>query len=220
MMNSAGRALASSGHKRVLFEDQNADDRFEALIALTSRTKLIVKLLGTDVAEQRIKEEMDRRLGQYGIKVKRPRGLGQTTAAKTFLDSAAERFEAAYLMALHFGSRGIGEYAVVETNFGRALDTMIEVYNHYRRTVPPVGDSMRIPFETYALLVEGLQSREIEVRQCGACNTKHPVVNHHQGPVHCPACSTQDLRMDEVRADVQFRITAYRQSRNQMPKFG
>jgi hypothetical protein len=66
MMNSAGRALASSGHKRVLFEDQDADDRFEALIALTSRTKLIVKLLGTDVAEQRIKEEMDRRLGQYG----------------------------------------------------------------------------------------------------------------------------------------------------------
>lgn len=220
MINTAGRALASSGHKRVLFEDQISDERFEALIELTSRTKLIVKLLGTDVSEQRIKEEMDRRLGQYGIKVKRPRGLGQTTTAKTFLDSAAERFEASYLMALHFGSRGIGEYAVVETNFGKALDKMIEVYNKYRRTVPPVGDSQRITFETYALLVEGLQSREIEVKQCGSCNTKHPVVKQHQGPAHCPACATQDLRMDEARAEVQARIAAHRQSHNQVQKFG
>ncbi|MCW5671544.1 MAG: hypothetical protein KIT86_17975 [Hydrogenophaga sp.] len=55
MINTAGRALASSGHKRVLFEDQVSDERFEALIELTSRTKLIVKLLGTDVSEQRIK---------------------------------------------------------------------------------------------------------------------------------------------------------------------
>lgn len=220
MEHFTGRAIASTGSRRSLFEDPAWDERFDDLMMLTSRTKLIHKLMGTNVTEQRLKEEMDRRLEPLGIKLSRPRGLGQTTAAKSFLETTAERFDAAYLLALHYGSRGIGEYSEVETNFAQAVDKRIRVYNKYKADAPPSGGTHRIAFETYHLLIEGIKAGDIEVRQCGSCNTKHPVSCHHQGPVHCPACVTQDLRMSDVKREMEARIAAYRAACNQQSKFG
>ena len=50
-------AIGTTGNRRALFDDPLWDERFEVLITLTTRTRLIRELMGTDVSEQRIKEE-------------------------------------------------------------------------------------------------------------------------------------------------------------------
>lgn len=220
MDNFTGRALVNSGSRKALFEDPAWDDRFDVLMDLTSRTKLIRELMGTDCNEHRMKEEMNRRMEARGVKVSRPRGLGKSVNSETFLETAAERFEAAYLLSLHFGSRGAGEYAEVETNYARAVDKRIEVYAKYRADAPATNGEHRISFETYNLLIEAVKTGDVEVRQCSTCNTKHPVMRRQHGTAHCPACATQELRVPEVEREMEARMAAYRLSRDKQIKYG
>ncbi|MDO9134074.1 hypothetical protein [Hydrogenophaga sp.] len=214
-------AIGTTGNRRALFDDPLWDERFEVLITLTTRTRLIRELMGTDVSEQRIKEEMDRRLlGREGGKVMRPRGAGQSPASKAFLESGAERFDAAYLVGLHFGGRGNGEYSEAETNYARNVDKLIHVYSKYRADAPPSGDTHRISFEVYHLLINGIKSGDIDMKTCSVCNTKHPVPRRHEGLAQCPACATQDLGVSQVKREMDARLAAYRASRNQLAKFG
>ena len=215
-----GRALVTSGNRKVLFEDPSWDDRFDVLMELTTRTKLIYELTGTNVHEPRLKEEMNRRLAARGVTVSRPRGTIKAASSERFLETAAERYEAAYLMALHFGARGAGEHAEVETNYARAVDKRIEVYAKYRSDVAPCGGEHRITFETYCLLINGIKAGDIEVRHCGTCKTKHPVSRLHIGPAACPACVTQDLRVSEAESEIGARIAAFRASRVNMRRVG
>lgn len=221
-MNSfLSQAKGTTGNRRALFEDPLWDERFETLITLTTRTRLIIELMGTDVSEQRLKEEMDRRLlGREGGKVVRPRGAPQSPLSKAFLESGVERFDAAYLVGLHFGARGIGEYSEVETNYARNVDKLIQVYSKYRADAPPSGDTHRISFEVYHLLINGIKSGEIDMKVCGTCGTRHPVPRRHEGIAQCPACATQDFAVTKVKREMEARLAAYRASRNQIQKFG
>lgn len=215
-----GRALVTSGNRKVLFEDPAWDDRFDALMELTTRTKLIYELTGTNVHEPRLKEEMNRRLAARGITVSRPRGTIKAAASERFLETAAERYEAAYLIALHFGARGTGEHAEVETNYARAVDKRIEVYAKYRSDAAPCGGEHRISFETYCLLINGIKTGDIELRHCIVCNTKHPVSRLHIGSAACPACATQDLRASDAEDEIGARIAAFRASREKVRRVG
>lgn len=220
MNTMSGRAVAAKRTRKLIFTDPAWEDRFDQLILLTQRTALIQEITGTDLRSQRIKEEIDRRYGEMGEEVNRPRGVGRDYTSKTFISSKTDKYDAAYLIALHFGSRGAGEYAEAETNLAKACDKRLAVYNKYRSDYYSWGVEPRISFESYYLMVQGIKERAIEVHQCGDCNSRYPVSASHQGQTTCPVCSIQDLRMDNANLLIEERLAAKRAATEQTYKFG
>ena len=98
----SGKA-ASSKSRINLFDDPRWEERFDVLIRLTQRTQLIKDLTGITMRPQRIKAAIDKRLKEMGVDVRRPRGSGQTYTSKGFLHKMVEKYDAAYLLGLHFG---------------------------------------------------------------------------------------------------------------------
>lgn len=216
MSKFVGIAKGASGSRKALFEDPRWDERFDVLITLTTRTRLLIELLGTDVSEQRIREEMDRRLlGHRGGKVVRPRGASQSASSLSFLDTVAQRFDAAYLIGLYFGQRGLGEFRDSATNHARHVDKLIYVYSKYRADSAYRGETTQISFEVFCLLIEGVRRGTIEIHNCGVCSTAHPFPVRRQGLAHCPACSTQDIEVAWAKRVLEGRLASCRGSGSQ-----
>src|SRR5690349_19182924 len=105
------RAVALNRARAACFEDSSWDDRMDRLVKLTQRTSLIVDLTGTDATPARIKSYTRQRLQACGIAPNLPRGNPPSYESKAFLRADDDRLEAAYLVALHFGPRGPGEFS-------------------------------------------------------------------------------------------------------------
>ncbi len=201
-----GRARGSVRNRVILFEDPAWEERFDSLIRLTQRTLLIIELTGTDIRPGRLKEHIDRRLAECGVTPARPRGVGRSYQSTLFLPSKYERFDAAYLLALHFGPRGPGEFSETEPSLGRALDKLMESYHRYVADLYPGGAQPRIIFETYWVLVCGIRAGAIEMVACKECGAKHPVHADHITQPSCPVCAVLDLKMKDARSTLQRRV--------------
>jgi hypothetical protein len=186
-----------------VFEDPIWEDRLERLMRFTTRTETIVKLTGTDVRPQRIKDHVDRLHEEmYGEKPQRPRGVGRSFSSQGFLATKFERFDAAYLCALHFGSRG-PEFAEPDSDLGRACDKKLEVYTLYASLYP--ASEPRLSFETYDVLIDGVRSRAIELHTCPDCGSRHPWAADAISVPTCSVCAVIDLRMSSARRDIESR---------------
>ena len=201
-----GRARGAVRNRTALFEDPTWEDRFDTLIRVTQRTQLIKELTGTDVRTARLKEAIDRRLAESGEKAQRPRGLGRRYSSQNFLSTKYERLDAAYLIAMHFGSTGPGVSSDTEDNLGRALDKRLEVWLTYRSTLYPQGAEPKINFESYCMLVSGIRAGAIDVHTCPDCGTRHPWNAERLGLPICPACTVMDLRVRAGRQEIDARI--------------
>lgn len=212
----AGRARGTIRNRVFLFEDPTWEDRFDCLIRLTQRTSLIQELTGTDIRATRLKEQIDRRLLESGEKPDRPRGLGRSFQSEGFLATKFERFDASYLIALHFGPRGHGEFSESEDNLGRALDKRMEAYGRYKAELYPGAPEARLSFETYCVLVKGIRAKTIEVHTCKDCGSRHPWHSKQLALPVCPVCAVLDLRMKEARRAMDLRIQRKRASRHEV----
>jgi hypothetical protein len=199
-----GRAR-SAVKSRVLFDDPTWEDRFDCLIRLTQRTQLIKDLTGTDIRPAKLKEQIDLRLAESGEKAMRPRGLGRRFSSRGFVNKKCERLDAAYLIALHFGSKGPGAFSEAETNLGRALDKRLEAYLRYKSLLYPNGAEPKLSFETYCVLISGIRERAIEVHTCPDCGSLHPRQADLLGEPGCPVCAIFDLKMAQCRREIELR---------------
>lgn len=193
-----GRALAAKNRLN-LFDDPRWGERFEVLIRLTQRTQLIQALTGTDIRPQRIKDAMDRRLEEMGVPIDRPRGNGQSYTSEGFLSKTQEKYDAAYLIALHFGANGPGASAPAETNLGAALDKRIETYLRYRSDLYETPEDARLSFETYIVLLEGIKNRAVTIHQCKCCTARFPWTLGAYVRPNCPVCAVHQQDIDESR---------------------
>jgi len=209
----AGRARQTTSRSSSLFEDPAWEERFDRLIRLVHRTALIIELTGTDIKENRLKSVIDSRLAEMGMQAIRPRGVQPTCGARSFLSARQDRYDATYLMALHFGNRFTDEMSQVDTNLGRALDHALEVYAKYQRDCYPGGQIPRLSFESFVVLIRGIKSHEIGVRTCGECSARYPVPVHRLGIEYCPVCAVQDLKIRDARRVLDARIEAARRER-------
>lgn len=213
----SGRARGTLRNRVVLFEDPAWEDRFDCVIRLTQRTKLIQELTGTDIRSTRLKEQIDRRLLEWGEKSERPRGLGRSFESEGFLATKFERFDASYLIALHYGPRGHGEFSESEDSLGRALDKRLEAYNRYKTDLYPGGlTKERLSFETYCVLIQGIRSKAIEVHTCKDCGSRHPWHSKQLALPVCPVCAVLDLRMKDARRAIDLRIQRKRAARHEI----
>ncbi len=196
---------ASTSHARVgLFDDPRWEDRFDILIRLTQRTQLIKQLTGSDMRLQRIKSAINKRLKLMGVEIHRPRGGGQTPTAKGFLSKAVDRYDAAYLLGLHYGANGPGTLAAFETNLGAALDKRIETYLRYRSDMYDRPEDARISFETYCVLVDGLSQRLVSVHQCRECSSSYPWPSAALSRHSCPICMVHQTDMKSAKQEIEF----------------
>lgn len=207
------RAKGAGRNRFSIFEDPTWDERLDCLIKLTQRTSLIKELTGTDIRDARLKEHVDRRLADWNIAPSRPRGVGRSYESTLFLPTKFERYDASYLLSLHFGPRGPGEFSETESNLGRALDKLMETYNRYRGELYPGGSDPRINFETYWVLVCGIRAGAIEMVTCKDCGGRHPVHADHVNQPTCPVCAVLDLKMKDARSTLERRIQQRRTER-------
>lgn len=202
-----GRARVAS--RRIgVWEDPAWEDRFERLIKYTQRTALIVELTGVDAPGDFIKKIMLRRLNDCGIYPTLPRGTIGRFDSKAFLRSDPDRADAAFLVALHYGPRGPGEFSEVESDLGRALDKMLEVYSRYTHDLYPFNAAEpRLTFEQYALVIQGIQAKAIGMHVCRDCGGAHPYSILHTVKHTCPFCHEMRLDMAQAHAEVAKRLS-------------
>ena len=195
---------ASTSQSRVaLFDDPRWEDRFDILIRLTQRTELIQRLTGSDMLDQRIKAAINKRLVLMGVDIHRPRGGGQTPSAKTFLTRAVDRYDAAYLLGLHFGANGPGSLAAFETNLGSSLDKKMETYLRYRSDLYDRPEDARISFETYCVLVEGIGQRFVALHICKDCSCSYPWPSTALSIHSCPMCMAHQTDVKAARKKIE-----------------
>lgn len=190
-----GGAVMRPKMRTSVFADPAWEERFDALIQLTPRTTLIRDLLGIDIRPARLKSIVDTRLQELGMEaMSRPRGCPGRYDNRKFLGTRGERFEAALLLAMHFGPRGAHETARAPTlQLGPALDHKIAVYTHFRSVAVARGQEPRVTFESYIHMLDGLRAGALEVRACKACSSRYPVSTATMGEVPCPICATLGL---------------------------
>lgn len=215
--DAAGGALALNRARHACFEDSRWDDRLEKLVKHTQRTSLIMALTGTNASEMRIKSYVQRHLQACGIEPNRPRGNPPSYQSKAFLRPDDDRLDAAYLVALHYGPRGPGEFSEVEPDLGQALDKRLEVYGRYCADLyPPKGRRPRLPrlgFEDYLVMVQGIQAKVIAMHLCRDCKASHPYSTLQTVTPTCPFCNRLRLDMGRARAELQQRVHQNRSAR-------
>lgn len=199
-----GRARGAIRNRFPLFEEPIWEERLERLVRFTTRTETLIKLTGTDVRPARMKDHVDRIYAEFGEKPRRPRGVGKSFSSQGFLATKFERFDAAYLCALHFGARGSGEFSEVDSDLGRACDKMIEVYTLYS-SLYPIGEA-RLSFDTYDVLIDGVRSRAIELHHCRECGSWYPWPADSINQPACSVCAVMDLRMSQARRELEARL--------------
>lgn len=214
-----GRALTNNRARSAYFTDSTWDDRVEKLIKLTQRTSLICELTGTDATPMRIKAYVRQRLEECGIAPNLPRGNPPSYESKSLLKTEDDRTDAAFLVALHYGPRGPGEFSEVEADLGQALDKRLEVYGRYCADLYPLKDrrqqTPRLGFEEYVVLIQGIQKKVIAMYTCRDCNASHAYSTVQTLVPSCPICNRWKLEMVKARAEVERRIEQRRSARLQ-----
>ena len=207
---STGRAAASTSRIN-LFADPRWEERFDTLIRLTQRTQLIKDLTGIDIRAQRIKAAIDKRWEEMGIEIQRPRGTGQTYTAKGFLSKMVDKYDAAYLLGLHFGANGPGSLAAVDTNLGAALDKRMETYLRYCSDMYERQEDACISFETYIVLIEGIQNNEVPLHTCKDCSSSYvwPVGSYVRHS--CPVCAVHQHDVSAAKEKLERLLSTKRQ---------
>lgn len=183
-----GRAVAAK-NRLYLFDDPRWEERFEVLIRLTERTQLIQDLTGTDAPAERIKSHVNKRMADIGYDVQRPRGVGQKYTSKGFLSKTIDKYEASYLLNLHFGSNGPGGASMVETNLGTALDKRMDTYLRYRVDLYENPEDARISFETYITLLDAVKNHALPVHICKECSSRYVWPTGTAANHSCPICA-------------------------------
>jgi len=211
-MNRTGApARAHLGRNKVTYPPE-WEDRLDRICKLTLRTSLILELFGLDpeVDRERLKEAIDRRYSDMGGDMPpRPRGQPASHQSTNFLESMAERYDAAYLLALHY-PHGPGEFAETEFNLGRAVDKLMDTFEQYRVNLyPAVGAfNTRVTFETFCELVKGVRAGGIEVHICKDCGSRHPVNVVRLGNPPCPICHFHKPKFHQLRREFENRRKA------------
>lgn len=212
-----GRPQVTARNRIALFSDPVKEAQLGELILQTQRTALIEDLmgLGPEVKTGRLKSHITRLLKDAGVKVVLPRGLGRSPESRSFLATKAERLDGAMLIAIHFGTRGPGEFSEADTNMVTALNKLLESYYRYKADMHPHGEAVH-DFESWVALIRGIRSRVIEVHHCRDCGAVHPARADDLADPSCPVCSHLNLDMAVVRAQVQERIQRRRAERQQI----
>lgn len=137
-----GRPQVTARNRIALFSDPVKEAQLGELILQTQRTALIEDLmgLGPEVKTGRLKSHITRLLKDAGVKVVLPRGLGRSPESRSFLATKAERLDGAMLIAIHFGTRGPGEFSEADTNMVTALNKLLESYYRYKADMHPHGE--------------------------------------------------------------------------------
>jgi len=197
-----GKALATK-NRLYLFDDPRWEERFEVLIRLTQRTQLIQELTGTDATGERIKSYIDKRMADIGGEIQRPRGVGQRYTSKGFLSKTIEKYEASYLLNLHFGALGPGPSAAVETNLGAALDRRMAVYLRYRADMYDRDEEPRISFETYITMLDAIKNHAMPIHNCKNCSSRYLWTTGTAAHYSCPVCSihSHDVKAAKKKLD-------------------
>lgn len=213
------RALALNRARSACFEDSSWDERLERLVKHTQRTSLIMELTGTNASHARIKGYIRQHLLACGIDPNLPRGNPPSYQSKAFLRPEDDRMDAAYLVALHYGPRGPGEFSEVEADLGQALDKRLEVFGRYCGDLYPARERWQPPprlgFEDYLVLIQGIQAKVIAMHTCRECRASHPYSTLQTVNPGCPFCSRMKLDMGSARAELQQRLQQYRNAHQQ-----
>ena len=216
-----GMALTNNRARSAYFSDAAWEDRFEKLIKRTQRTSMIIELTGTDATSMRIKTYIRQRLEACGIAPNLPRGNPPSYESKSLLKTEEDRIDAAYLVALHYGPRGPGEFSEVESDSGQALDKRLEVYGRYCADLYPLNNikhhTPRLSFEEYVVLIQGIQAKAIATYTCRDCKGAHPYSTVQSLVPTCPFCSRMKLGIVEARADLERRFEQRRTARSFPP---
>lgn len=213
----SGRPQVTARNRVALFSDPVREAQLGELVMQTQRTALIEELmgLGPEVKTGRLKSHITRLLNEVGVKIILPRGIGRSPESRSFLATKAERLDGAMLIAIHFGSRGPGEFSEADTSMVTALNKLLESYYRYKAEMhahsEPVHD-----FESWVALIRGIRSRVIEVHHCRDCGAMHPARADDLAEPSCPVCSHLNLDMDLVRKHVQERVEQRRAERLQV----
>jgi len=214
-----GRALTNNRARSAYFSDATWEDRFEKLIKHTQRTSMVIELTGTDATPMRMKTYIRQRLEVCGIAPNLPRGNPPSYESKSLLKTEDDRIDAAYLVALHYGPRGPGEFSEVEADLGQALDKRLEVYGRYCADLYPLKDrrhqTPRLGFEDYVVLIQGVQAKAIAMHTCRECRGAHPYSTVQTVIPTCPFCSRLKLDMVKARAELDRRLEQRRTARFQ-----
>lgn len=213
-----GRALTNNRARNAYFADSTWEDRVEKLIKLTQRTSMIIELTGTDATPSRVKSYVRERLEACGIVPNLPRGIRPGYDSKVLLKTEDDRIDAAYLVALHYGPRGPGEFSEVEADLGHALDKRLEVYGRYCADLYPLKSRQRAPrlgFEDYVVLIQGIQAKAIAIHTCRDCKGSHPYLTLQTLIPACPFCNRLKLDMVKARTEVEQRVQQHRAARIQ-----
>lgn len=200
---TVGKAAVANSRMN-FFTDLHWEERFDILIRLSQRTGLIMEMTGINIRPQRLKAAVAKRLIEMGVKVNRPRGIGKTYNAKGFLPKMRDKYDAAYLLGLHFGANGPGSSAIVETNLGAALDKRLEVYLRYVSDLYERQEDACVCFETYIVLIEGIKKNEVPMHTCKQCSSFYvwPVGSymHHS----CPVCAVHQHDVNSSREKLEI----------------
>lgn len=214
-----GRALVLNRARSACFIDSTWDDRFEKLIKHTQRTSLIIELTGTDATPARVKTYVRQRLEACGIAPNLPRGNPPSYGSKAFLKPDDDRLDAAYLVALHYGPRGPGEFSEVEADLGQALDKRLEVYRRYCSDLYPAKakrhQAHRLGFEDYVVMIQGIQAKLVAMHVCRHCKGSHPYSTLQTVTPSCPFCNRMKLDVSSARSELERRIHQHRSTRHQ-----
>lgn len=202
-----GMALHTRGASLSVFEDPEWDALFDALIRLTQRTSLIIELTGTTLAPKTLKGIIDRKYKATGDKPNRPRGVGKDKSCNSLLQTVNDRFDASYLVSLHFGVVRDGQIET-ETNFLKALQKRIEIYKLYCSDRYQ-GSEPRLTFEYYISIVRGIKERYITAAHCSTCGTQHVFNATALDTPKCPVCSLMKLNMSQATATLHSRLSEY-----------
>lgn len=207
-----GQSASSTSSRMSLFDDPRWDERFDILIRYTQRTELIQQLTGIQWHSQKLKAEMNKRLEAMGVSIRRPRGGGTSTKAKTVLSHVPGRYDAAYLIGLHFGANGPGTKATFEATLGGALDRRLEAYSRYRNDLYGNDSEPRIKFAEYIALIDAIKSGYVSVHHCHECYAVYPWSSELMGHHSCPLCAHHRLDVRAHKRDIQKLLDKRRNS--------
>lgn len=193
-----GRALEAKDRPWI-FNDQQWEDLFDEIVKLTPRKSVIRALTGTDLSDQRLRDLIDNRREQFNLTARGPRGVAQKCTSEGFLDTSLKRFDAALLVALHYGAAGPGPHAPVETHFRQAAAKRVQVYNTYKSIVFADGGEPRLSFETYLVLLDGIRCRDVSVHHCDSCSARYVWPPSATTQPTCPVCQYLHLEKKDTR---------------------
>ena len=167
--------------------------RFERVVLLTQRTRLIKDLLGLDWKDSLVLLLTSEVFAKNEMTLKRPRGSGFDLVNSKSI-GPTERYDLTFLLNLLYSvhlNPKVDTLARTGVDLGgryRLLDRLIYVYQTYQRTFR-VGATARVHFEKFHAAYESFTSHDLGMEPCRNCSSL--VLNFGAGPrLKCPICQT------------------------------